>query len=226
MKRDFTARTINQKWCTDITYIHVLKEGWTYLASVMDLCSRKIIGYAYGTSMTTELSFAKSEMPAEFREHYRDYRDCELGTPDAVYICDSYDDRNPCFSIPPEFYAARLQEVTDVIAYVAPYEVGDFSDELSPDMTVLRYYVDEPAVIRADWVFVPTECMKSHYIDELSRFAGEQTCEYWQNIVATYEPEREEISKSLLFCVGLSRFTERDESFEKTLARRLTYHHF
>ncbi len=43
--RDFEAGTINQKWCTGITYIHVLKEGWTYLASVMDLCSRKIIGY-------------------------------------------------------------------------------------------------------------------------------------------------------------------------------------
>lgn len=56
LKRDFEAETINQKWCTDITYIHVLKEGWTYLASVMDLCSRKIIGYAYGTSMTSELA--------------------------------------------------------------------------------------------------------------------------------------------------------------------------
>lgn len=54
--RDFEAETINQKWCTDITYIHVLKERWTYLASVMDLCSRKIIGYAYGTSMTAELA--------------------------------------------------------------------------------------------------------------------------------------------------------------------------
>ena len=32
------------------------KEGWTYLASVMDLCIRKIIGYAYGTSMTAELA--------------------------------------------------------------------------------------------------------------------------------------------------------------------------
>lgn len=56
LKRDFCTETINQKWCTDITYIHVLKEGWTYLASVMDLCSRKIIGYAYGTSMTAELA--------------------------------------------------------------------------------------------------------------------------------------------------------------------------
>lgn len=56
LNRDFTASTINQKWCIDITYIHIQKEGWTYLASVMDLCSRKIIGYAYGPSMTAELA--------------------------------------------------------------------------------------------------------------------------------------------------------------------------
>ena len=56
LKRNFEASTIYQKWCTDITYIYVLKEGWTYLASVMDLCSRKIIDYAYGTSMTADLA--------------------------------------------------------------------------------------------------------------------------------------------------------------------------
>lgn len=50
------TQAINQKWCTDITDIHVLKEGWTYLASFMELCSRKIIGYAYETSMNAELS--------------------------------------------------------------------------------------------------------------------------------------------------------------------------
>lgn len=54
LNRDFQAATVNKKWCTDITYIHVWKEGWTYLASVMDLCSRKIIGYA--TSMTASLA--------------------------------------------------------------------------------------------------------------------------------------------------------------------------
>lgn len=56
LKRDFNAESTNQKWCTDITYIHVLKEGWTYLASVMNLCSRKIIGYSHGTCMTAELA--------------------------------------------------------------------------------------------------------------------------------------------------------------------------
>ncbi|WP_242647803.1 IS3 family transposase [Lacrimispora saccharolytica] len=56
LNRHFEADTINQKWCTDITYIHVLKEGWTYLASVMDLYTRKIIGYAYGKEITAELA--------------------------------------------------------------------------------------------------------------------------------------------------------------------------
>jgi len=56
LNQDFTATGINQKWCTDITYIHTKKYGWTYLASVMDLYSRKIIGWADDTSMTAELA--------------------------------------------------------------------------------------------------------------------------------------------------------------------------
>ncbi len=56
VNRNFNATTINQKWCTDITYIHTIKDGWTYLASIMDFYSKKIIGYAYGKSMTTELA--------------------------------------------------------------------------------------------------------------------------------------------------------------------------
>lgn len=56
LDQDFKSSTINQKWCTDITYIHTIKDGWTYLASVMDIYSKKIIGYAYGKSMTAELA--------------------------------------------------------------------------------------------------------------------------------------------------------------------------
>ena len=61
LNQDFTTTNINQKWCTDITYIHVLKDGWTYLASVRDLYNRKIIGYAYGKTMTTELALKAVE---------------------------------------------------------------------------------------------------------------------------------------------------------------------
>lgn len=50
LNQDFKATGINQKWCTDITYIYTRKDGWTYLASVMDLYSRKIIGWAYNNA--------------------------------------------------------------------------------------------------------------------------------------------------------------------------------
>ncbi|QXM07487.1 hypothetical protein KVH43_12575 [Crassaminicella indica] len=46
IKRDFTATCINQKWVTDITYIYTIKDSWCYLASIMDLYTRKIIGYS------------------------------------------------------------------------------------------------------------------------------------------------------------------------------------
>jgi len=56
LNRDFTTTGINQKWCTDITYIHTVNDGWTYLASVMDFHSKKIIGYAYSKAMTAEMA--------------------------------------------------------------------------------------------------------------------------------------------------------------------------
>ena len=56
LNRDFSADTVFKKLVTDITYIHVVNEGWTYLASVMDLYDRKIIGWAYGKNITAELA--------------------------------------------------------------------------------------------------------------------------------------------------------------------------
>ena len=51
LKRRFTAERPNQKWSTDITYIRV-KQKWLYLATVMDLYSRKIVGWSLDTQMT------------------------------------------------------------------------------------------------------------------------------------------------------------------------------
>lgn len=55
LNRDFTTKTINEKWVADITYVHTLRNGWCYLASVMDLHSQKIVGYSFSRSMTTDL---------------------------------------------------------------------------------------------------------------------------------------------------------------------------
>lgn len=54
LNRQFNPAKPNQAWTSDITYIHT-RSGWLYLAVVMDLYSRKIIGWAMNSTMHTEL---------------------------------------------------------------------------------------------------------------------------------------------------------------------------
>jgi putative transposase len=54
LDRQFSTSKPNQSWVTDITYV-ATHEGWLYLASVMDLYSRKIVGWAMDKNMTKEL---------------------------------------------------------------------------------------------------------------------------------------------------------------------------
>ena len=55
--RHFTAEAPNRVWLADITYIPTA-EGWLYLAAVMDLFSRKIVGWAMRDHMQVELAAA------------------------------------------------------------------------------------------------------------------------------------------------------------------------
>jgi transposase InsO family protein len=54
--RDFTAdaATINSRWCGDITYVGTW-QGWLYLATVIDIASRRVVGYAIADHLRTEL---------------------------------------------------------------------------------------------------------------------------------------------------------------------------
>ena len=54
LNRDFTASAPNQKWVTDFTYVWTAK-GWLYVAAVMDLYSRRIVGWSMQASMTSQL---------------------------------------------------------------------------------------------------------------------------------------------------------------------------
>jgi transposase InsO family protein len=61
LNRQFSAEEPNQVWVTDITYIWTL-EGWVYLASVMDLFSRKIVGWSLADHMKKELAIQALNM--------------------------------------------------------------------------------------------------------------------------------------------------------------------
>ncbi|MBS1042072.1 IS3 family transposase [Gluconobacter cerinus] len=53
--QDFSAPALNRKWTADITYIWT-REGWVYLAVVLDLFSRRVIGWNLGSRMTADLA--------------------------------------------------------------------------------------------------------------------------------------------------------------------------
>ena len=55
LNQNFEAQQLNQVWLTDFTYIKS-KEGFTYLCTVEDLCSRRIVGWAARRSIDTALA--------------------------------------------------------------------------------------------------------------------------------------------------------------------------
>ena len=61
LERDFTAQRPDQKWVADITYIDT-QEGWLYLAAVMDLHSRRIVGWSMSDRIDTALAKSALEM--------------------------------------------------------------------------------------------------------------------------------------------------------------------
>jgi transposase InsO family protein len=54
LAQDFTALNPNEKWAGDITYL-MTSEGWLYLAVVIDLYSRQVIGWSMSNRMTAKL---------------------------------------------------------------------------------------------------------------------------------------------------------------------------
>jgi transposase InsO family protein len=66
LDRNFTATAPNQKWTCDITYIWT-DEGWLYLAIVMDLFSRRIVGWNMTRSLHAQLVLDALDMAIKQR---------------------------------------------------------------------------------------------------------------------------------------------------------------
>ena len=87
LDRQFQADLPDRKWVVDITYIPT-DEGWLYLAGVLDLCSRKIVGWSMADHMRAELPAAALSMAVARRRpdagllHHSDRG--------VQYACDDY----------------------------------------------------------------------------------------------------------------------------------------
>ncbi len=61
LQQDFTASGPNQKWAGDITYVWT-REGWVYLAVIIDLFSRRVVGWAISNRMRQDLALRALNM--------------------------------------------------------------------------------------------------------------------------------------------------------------------
>jgi putative transposase len=95
LEREFAAELPKQKWCCDITYIPTA-QGFLYLAGVMDLCSRKIVGWSMADHLRTELCLDAVDMAIKSREpgkgliHHSD-RGVQYASVDYQRLLESHD---------------------------------------------------------------------------------------------------------------------------------------
>lgn len=61
LQRRFDPRRPNRRWCADLTYLDTA-EGWLYLAVILDLYSRRVVGWALRPSLHTDLATAALHM--------------------------------------------------------------------------------------------------------------------------------------------------------------------
>jgi transposase InsO family protein len=67
LAQNFEAQAPNQKWVSDISYV-ATEEGWLYLAVIMDLFSRRIVGWAMARTLSDELTRSALRMALEQRK--------------------------------------------------------------------------------------------------------------------------------------------------------------
>ena len=86
LARDFNASEPDRAWVGDITYVPT-RDGWLYLAVLIDLFSRRVVGWAMSDHIDTELALAAlheaalGRRPAAGLVHHTD-RDCRYASDD------------------------------------------------------------------------------------------------------------------------------------------------
>lgn len=62
LARDFTATRPNERWVTDITYVWT-EAGWAYVATILDLFSRAVVGWSIDVAPNTQLACERFSKP-------------------------------------------------------------------------------------------------------------------------------------------------------------------
>lgn len=66
LDRNFTVKSVNEYWVSDITYINTMGR-WLYLCVILDLCSRKVVGWSMASHMRADLAIDALDMAVTHR---------------------------------------------------------------------------------------------------------------------------------------------------------------
>ena len=121
--------------------------------------------------------------------------------PEAIVIQVPYDSLSREIMIDEEYYSYKLRDLTDKLIYVPCFVPDTPSKEDEVSVKALASLIEQPAVMFADEVRVPSSRMREIYIDTLTKLSGEEKRIYWQEKIKS--DDRMEISiRDTIFHVG------------------------
>ena len=171
----------------------------------------------YNGSLNQEKQFNLEKYPEELPVYLYDEIDLEAIFADRIYIQNPYDEYNMCMSVPVQFYASNLRNITRKLIYVPWFNTMDFQKDNYPNYYNMKYYCTLPGVVLADEVILNSKTVKDRYIDKLCEFAGDELRGVWeqkivvknQESVTKTPPEK----KKLLFYTSPSTVIENGSKY-------------
>jgi len=154
-----------------------------------------------------------------------------LNHPDMIFIQEQYDGENGCLTIPPQYYAEKLQKFTSKLVYVPSYVTEEFDEKDTTALYNMKHFVATPGFMYADIILAQSENIKKHWVEALVEFAGEDTKELWEKkILPMGLPVMDELTneakhhkkRKILFGVGLSSALELGDKFLPWLKDRFS----
>ncbi len=128
---------------------------------------------------------------------YEEYN-FEVHHPDVVVIQWPYDEYSYGSTVHPFFYAKNLKKYTDNLVYIPPFLMDEIKEKDERGRATLKYFCNMPGVVHADRVVVQSEQMKEVYVELLTKFAGEETKEMWENKISGLgSPEQDQQKENL-----------------------------
>ncbi|MCR5339085.1 MAG: LicD family protein [Lachnospiraceae bacterium] len=109
--------------------------------------------------------------------------------PDMIVIEYPYDAWSMSHSIPNFFYAENLLQYTDKLIYVPPLLLDTDFGPQDKAMTAMAAFMEQPAVVFADEIWVSSDKMRDIYIGYLSGLTGQQQSGYWENRIKVMSKE-------------------------------------